>query len=565
MATITTTTSLFEQYYAKINLFNNKNDEDNAKKEWENAVEILKTPLPVSFRWNSAIDFQDKVNNQKYKCKRPLLENNIRYKELDFVDAWELNVDAKSLQNDIDKKKAFRWIVAQTRSGVISRQEVASMIPVSLLNIEKNHRVLDLCASPGSKTRQALENLCHSIAIKNDDLGIVIANDVNLKRSFIIANRCNVLGLHTQRLCVTNHKAQSFPNISIKASINNNHNNNSDDDDDDEYNNQIDGQYDRIVCDVPCSGDGTLRKDPIIWQRWHPEFSMELHPLQIQIAMRGLSLLKVGGIMAYSTCTFNPIENEAVVSELLRRCGNSVKIIKCELNGFKVGSGISSWPVYDDEMNEWTLDGFKESLKKQKEMKKNNNIHQMYKLPPILPTMFPSNQKKLSRCLRIFPHYNNTGGFFVCLLKKVKPLKIIRKKQGKKKVASSSSSSIMYKQEMERIRKQSRLRNGQIYHEVPLNQRKAILKQFNTNITRRAKMYSRSSTFKQIFLTSSGLSNFCFNSPGSDRLHVVNAGTLVFQKKRNRRNQQELNSAKDEDDYYEPYKKLRKRVKKVLL
>ena len=49
------------------------------------------------------------------------------------------------------------------------------------------------------------------------DLGIVIANDVNLKRSFIIANRCNVLGLHTQRLCVTNHKAQSFPNISIKV------------------------------------------------------------------------------------------------------------------------------------------------------------------------------------------------------------------------------------------------------------------------------------------------------------------------------------------------------------
>ena len=112
MATITTTTSLFEQYYAKINLFNNKNDEDNAKKEWENAVEILKTPLPVSFRWNSAIDFQDKVNTQKYKCKRSLLENNIRYKELDFVDAWELNVDAKSLQNDIDKKKAFQktWL-----------------------------------------------------------------------------------------------------------------------------------------------------------------------------------------------------------------------------------------------------------------------------------------------------------------------------------------------------------------------------------------------------------------------------------------------------------------------
>jgi tRNA (cytosine34-C5)-methyltransferase len=260
--------SLFEQYYSKINLFTSNSIEIN-NNEWEKALEVLRTPLPVSFRWNSAIDFQDKVGNQKHQGKRPLLENNISYKQLQFVDAWELNVDAKALQNDIDKKKAFRWIVAQTRSGVISRQEVASMIPVSLLNIEKNHRVLDLCASPGSKTRQALEKLCNTIAIKNDDLGIVVANDVNLKRSYIIANRCNVLGLHTQRLCVTNHKAQSFPNISIKASINK-----------DGGDATVDGQYDRIVCDVPCSGDGTLRKDPIIWQRWHPEFSQKLHPLR---------------------------------------------------------------------------------------------------------------------------------------------------------------------------------------------------------------------------------------------------------------------------------------------
>ena len=85
---------------------------------------------------------------------------------------------------------------------------------------------------------------------------------------------------------------------------------------------------------------------------------MELHPLQVQIAMRGISLLKVGGIMAYSTCTFNPIENEAVVSELLRRCGESIKILKCKLEGFKCGDGISQWTVYDDQMREWTLEEF---------------------------------------------------------------------------------------------------------------------------------------------------------------------------------------------------------------
>ena len=243
--------SLFEKYYSKLDLFGGR---DGPKSEWEKTLQVLKVPLPVSFRWNSAVDFQEKVLKQKYQGRKVLDENGIAFKEEEFVDAWELDVDAKSLQNDYDKKKAFRWIVAQTRSGVISRQEVASMIPVSLLDIQPNHRVLDLCASPGSKTRQALERLCANVAIKKDDRGIVVANDVNLKRSFIISNRCNVLGLHTQRLCVTNHKAQRFPNISIKASGNSSAFDNS----------SIDGQYDRIVCDVPCSGDGTLRKDPIV-------------------------------------------------------------------------------------------------------------------------------------------------------------------------------------------------------------------------------------------------------------------------------------------------------------
>ncbi|KAJ1495935.1 S-adenosyl-L-methionine-dependent methyltransferase [Baffinella frigidus] len=88
-----------------------------------------------------------------------------------------------------------------------------------------------------------------------------------------------------------------------------------------------DGLFDRVLCDVPCSGDGTLRKDFKVWDKWTPLFGLRIHRLQEQIAMRGLSLLRVGGVMAYSTCSFNPIEDEAVVASLLRRTRGAVELV----------------------------------------------------------------------------------------------------------------------------------------------------------------------------------------------------------------------------------------------
>lgn len=109
----------------------------------------------------------------------------------------------------------------------------------------------------------------------------------------------------------------------------------------------VQGQYDRIVCDVPCCGDGTLRKSPDMWRRWHNGFAIGLHTLQIQIAMRGLALLKVGGIMAYSTCTFNPIEDEAVVAALLRRCRGAVELVDASdmFPDLERKPGVATWKV----------------------------------------------------------------------------------------------------------------------------------------------------------------------------------------------------------------------------
>ena len=75
-------------------------------------------------------------------------------------------------------------------------------------------------------------------------------------------------------------------------------------------------RYDRVLCDVPCSGDGTLRKAPDIWRRWVASNGNGLHLLQLRIALQAAHQLRVGGRMVYSTCTFNPVEDEAVVAEV---------------------------------------------------------------------------------------------------------------------------------------------------------------------------------------------------------------------------------------------------------
>ena len=73
------------------------------------------------------------------------------------------------------------------------------------------------------------------------------------------------------------------------------------------------------MCDVPCSGDATFRKNIRLWKEWAPHLGHGLHPLQLDILEKGIKLLKKGGRLIYSTCSFNPLENEAVVAAALSR------------------------------------------------------------------------------------------------------------------------------------------------------------------------------------------------------------------------------------------------------
>ena len=103
-----------------------------------------------------------------------------------------------------------------------------------------------MCAAPGSKTIQVIEAL-HSNGEQLNE-GFVIANDMDAKRAYMLTHQARRLNLPA--MFVTNNDARKFPNLKSGFDRKN-------------------IQFDRILCDVPCSGDGTFRKNAGLWKKWH--------------------------------------------------------------------------------------------------------------------------------------------------------------------------------------------------------------------------------------------------------------------------------------------------------
>jgi len=177
--------------------------------------------------------------------------------------------------------------------GYIYIQESVSMIPPIVLNPKPGDVVIDMAASPGSKTTQ----IC---AMMNNE-GIVIANDIT-------GDRLKPLGLNLQRCGITNSivtlmKAQKIRGL----------------------------EFDKILLDAPCSGTGTIRKSLKTILIWNPTMVSRLASTQKQLIENAFSLLKTGGEMVYSTCSVEPEENEGVISFLLEKFSNA-KVEEINLN-----------------------------------------------------------------------------------------------------------------------------------------------------------------------------------------------------------------------------------------
>ncbi|EGC37420.1 hypothetical protein DICPUDRAFT_30335 [Dictyostelium purpureum] len=392
----------FEAYYKTLGIC-----KDDA--EWENFMGTLAKPLPTTFRINTTIgkslqsvvvDQLNEIANDKsgtIEIDGEMVELPKPLKWYPNNMAWISDIPKKSFRKNPALTKFHNFLIHHNQQGNITRQEAVSMIPPLFLDVQSHHRILDMCAAPGSKTTQILEDLHmkHNIEVNLDvekpsayiPKGSIIANDVDTNRCYMLAHQTSRLG--SPAIIITNHEAQNFPLL---------------------YDSNNEPMYlDRILCDVPCSGDGTSRKNPEVWKKWNFSGGIGLHTLQLRIATRGCHLLKVGGRIVYSTCSMNPVENEAVIAALLKRSEGSMKLVdvSSQYPDLVRSPGIYTWPVTDKEGTYANWDELDE-LKKNKYFK----------------TLWPSTEEEakkmhLEYCMRVYPHQQNTGGFFIAVLEKV--------------------------------------------------------------------------------------------------------------------------------------------------
>ena len=323
---------------------------------------------------------------------------------------WE-GADAPGAAGRSDAVKAFHaWLMREQDLGNVHRQEAVSMVPPLLLDIKPGHAVLDMCAAPGSKAQQILEMLSTQARFDggseggggsgrtSPDMasGLLVANDADLKRCHLLASRAG--RLNSPSLVVTNHDARLIPESLGEGDV------------------AAPLLFDRVSADVPCSGDGTLRKNPLIWKRWNAAPGNMLHSLQLQIACKAVRLLKVGGRLAYSTCSLNPIENEAVVARLLETFGPGclqLVDVSTKLPALRRRPGLNSWAVWHRGQWHETWESVVERFPT-----KCPRLESLFP-PPAAAKPLSEGGLGLERCARLMPHDIDGGGFFIAILEKV--------------------------------------------------------------------------------------------------------------------------------------------------
>lgn len=301
--------------------------------------EISYTKCPISIRCNTLkmepSELLKRLKNYGWSVRQPF-EN--------FPEV--MIVDSGLKPGELGKTKEHLL-------GYYYVQEISSMLPMMALKPDAGDYVLDLCASPGSKTTQA--------AAMMENKGFIMANEISMGRIGILNSnleRCGVMNT-----IVTRKEGFALCERLLKKS-------------------QI--RFDKILVDAPCSGEGTLRKSPKTFQMWNINMIKKIAKTQRKLAVAALRLLKVGGVMIYSTCTLAPEEDEAIVDYLVRNFDVEVEPLLDSKH--RKGQGLGLPLKFRSGVCEWEGEEFDSEVKK---------------------------------CLRLYPQDNNTDGFFVCKIRKI--------------------------------------------------------------------------------------------------------------------------------------------------
>ncbi|QZA89004.1 RsmB/NOP family class I SAM-dependent RNA methyltransferase [Salinarchaeum sp. IM2453] len=281
-------------------------------------MEACNRPLPAVIRTNT-------IKATPQQVQTVLDQQEITYEQV----AWNNRLFRLS---DVSAGSVLPSFLGWTHG-----QEEVSAIPAQVLDPDPETVVFDSCAAPGSKTTQ--------LAALMDDRGRVVANDNNLGR--LSALRFNSERLGVTNLAVTHSDARNF---SLKP---------------------FDfEQFDSALVDVPCSCEGTIRKNPDAIDDWSLDQVTGIAGVQKGVLRRAVQATRPGGRVVYSTCTFAPEENEAVLDHVL--ANEPCRIVEQELP-INHTHGITEWE--DQEYD-------------------------------------PAVQQ----AARIYPHHNDTGGFFCATL-----------------------------------------------------------------------------------------------------------------------------------------------------
>lgn len=275
-------------------------------------------------------------------------------------------------------------------AGMYYLQEPSAMTPASILPVEPGEHVLDLCAAPGGKAT--------ALAAKLQGKGLLVANDISASRARALLKNLEIFGVKN-----------SFVTNAVPSKLAD----------------QFEEAFDKILVDAPCSGEGMFRKDIANAKAWSLEKVETCAKIQREITQQAVRMLRPGGLMLYSTCTFSVDENEETIAQLLENCPEMELLDIPWQEGFSHG------------------------------------------MPELLNRPYDC-ARELTKCVRIFPHRMEGEGHFLALLKKKGELPGVHQKMSRKSGRPSKDEEKILREflqdvSMEWKMEQIEVRSGQVY------------------------------------------------------------------------------------------------------